>query len=182
MERMEYAALAVAIIALIVALIAKSSTSGVDAKIEDARTDARRRAENTAAEVDEKLEGMRRLMAQMASGAKLTPEMILEGRLWRDASPVEGAKMVAGGGVHVVDVRTPRETAAGFIAGARLIPIDEIESRAAELPKDGKPMLVYCAGGGRSAAACEFLSRQGFANLYNLEGGFQSWSGPTARS
>jgi rhodanese-related sulfurtransferase len=42
-------------------------------------------------------------------------------------------------------------------------------------------MLVYCAGGGRSAAACEFLSRSGFENVFNLEGGFMSWSGPTAR-
>jgi rhodanese-related sulfurtransferase len=180
---MEYAALALAIaaVALIVALIAKSSASSLHGKIEAAQTDARRRSENVSEEVEQKLASLRRLLAQMVAGAKLTPEMVLEGRLWRDASPAEGAKMVASGGVHVIDVRTPQETAAGIIAGAQLIPVDQIESRLKELPKDGKPMLVYCAGGGRSAAACEFLSQQGFENLHNLEGGFMSWSGPTAR-
>lgn len=181
MARMEYAAIAIAAVALILALVAKRSASGLHRKIEDAQSDARRRTENVSEEVEQNLAGLRRLMAQMAAGAKLTPEMVLEGRLWRDASPAEGAKMVAGGGVHVIDVRTPQETAAGIIAGAKLIPVDQVEGRLKELPKDGKPMLVYCAGGGRSAAACEFLSQRGFENLYNLEGGFMSWSGPTAR-
>ena len=178
---MEYAAIAIAVVALIIALVAKGAASGLHRKIEDAQSDARRRIENMSEESEQKLAGMRRLMAQMAAGAKLTPEMVLEGRLWRDASPAEGVKMLSAGGLHVIDVRTPQETAAGIIAGAKLIPVDQIESRIKELPKDGKPMLVYFAGGGRSAAACEFLSQQGFENLYNLEGGFMSWSGPTAR-
>ena len=178
---MEYAALAIAVVALIIALLAKSAASGLQRKIDDAGMDARRRIENASQEIDDKLDNLRRLMAQMAAGAKLTPEMVIDGRLWREASPSEAAKMVASGGIHVIDVRTPQETAAGVIAGAKLIPVDQIESRVKELPKDGKPMLVYCAGGGRSAAACEFLSRNGFENLFNLEGGFMSWSGPTAR-
>jgi rhodanese-related sulfurtransferase len=181
MARMEYAALAVAALAVIIALVARSRAAGLQRKLDDASLDARRRIENAAQENEEKLESLRRLMARMAGGAKLTPEMILEGRLWRDASAAEGARMFATGGLHVIDVRTPQETASGFIAGARLIPVDQIESRVRELPNDGKPMLVYCAGGGRSAAACEFLSRNGFENLFNLEGGFASWSGPIAR-
>jgi rhodanese-related sulfurtransferase len=178
---MEYAAIAIAAVALILALLARGTASGLQRKIEDAQADARRRSENVSQEVEEKLANVRRVMAQMAAGATLTPEMVLEGRLWRAASPAEGAQMFTSGGIHVLDVRTPQETAAGIIAGATLIPVDQIESRMEELPKDGKPMLVYCAGGGRSAAACEFLSQQGFENLYNLEGGFMSWSGPTAR-
>lgn len=178
---MEYAALAIAVIALIVALVAKSTASGLKRNIEEAQTDARRRAENVSSEVDGKLENMRRLMSRIAAGAKLTPEMILEGRLWRDASASEGAQMLANGNVRVVDVRTAQETAQGIIAGAQLIPIDELEGRLRELPKDGKAMLVYCAGGGRSASACEFLSAQGYEDLHNLEGGFGAWRGPTAK-
>jgi rhodanese-related sulfurtransferase len=41
--------------------------------------------------------------------------------------------------------------------------------------------LIYCAGGGRSAAACEFLASKGYTNLHNLEGGFGAWQGPRAR-
>ena len=181
MSRMEYAAIAVAALALLVALAARAQAAGLRRKLDDASLDARRRIENAAQENAEKLESLRRLMAQMAGGVELTPEMVLEGRSWRDASPAEGARMLAAGGIHVIDVRTPQETASGFIAGARLIPVDQLESRVSELPKDGKPMLVYCAGGGRSAAACEFLSHNGFENLFNLEGGFGSWSGPVAR-
>ena len=50
-----------------------------------------------------------------------------------------------------------------------------------EIPRDGKPTLLYCAAGGRSAAACELLSSLGYVGLINLQGGFSSWSGPTER-
>ena len=76
---------------------------------------------------------------------------------------------------------TPTETAAGIIPGATLIPVDELERRAGELQREGLPMLVYCAMGGRSAAACELLSRAGFDGLMNLEGGFSSWAGARER-
>jgi len=60
--------------------------------------------------------------------------------------------------------------------------VQMLEERWKEIPKDGRKTLVYCAGGERSAAACEFLSRQGYENLYNLAGGFHAWSGPTAKA
>ena len=178
---MIYASLAIAVVALLVALAARSSASGMRNELEETRAEARRRAENSAHDAEEKIAALRRMLAQIAAGAKLTPEMIREGRLWHEAPPAEGARMVAGGGVRVVDVRTPQETSLGIIPGALLIPVDELESRCKELPRDGRKTLVYCAGGGRSAAACEFLSAQGYEELYNLEGGFQSWSGPTAK-
>ena len=78
-------------------------------------------------------------------------------------------------------MRTPGEVAAGKIPGALHIPIDDLEARRAEIARDDRTKLVYCAGGGRSAAACEFLSSQGWTNLLNLEGGFQSWTGPVER-
>jgi rhodanese-related sulfurtransferase len=88
---------------------------------------------------------------------------------------------VQSGDVRVLDVRTPAETTHGIIPGAALIPVDQLEDRWKEIPKDKKQLLVYCAGGGRSAAACEFLSQQGYDSVFNLEGGFSSWTGPTAR-
>ena len=53
----------------------------------------------------------------------------------------------------------------------------EIEERKRELPTDGRAMLVYCAAGGRSAAVCDHLSKEGFDNLHNLTGGFGAWPG-----
>ena len=178
---MEYVALAIAVLALIVALAARSKASGLAQAVEDAKTDARRRTENLSEETEEKIQDVRRLMSRMAGGAKLSPAMVLEGRLWSEASPDEGKRMVAQGGARILDVRTPQETARGIIPGATLIPVQEIEQRWKEIPKDGKAILVYCAGGERSASACEFLSRQGYDNLHNLAGGFTSWSGPSAK-
>jgi rhodanese-related sulfurtransferase len=178
----DYAALAIALLALVVALVAKSTASRLRQGIEDARTDARRRAENLQEETREEIERLRRTVSRIAAGEKLSAEMVLEGRLWREASPEDGKRMVAEGGVRIVDVRTPQETSRGIIPGAILIPVQEIEARWKEIPRDGKKTLVYCAGGERSAAACEFLSRQGYSDLFNLGGGFMSWSGPTGKA
>jgi rhodanese-related sulfurtransferase len=177
----EYAALGLALIAIVIAWTARSGASKPAQAIEDAKADARRRCENVKEELTEEIATLRRTVAKMAAGEKLSPEMVLEGRLWRDAGPDQGAAMVAAGGVRLLDVRTQQETAQGIIPGAILIPVQELEERFREIPKDGKTMLVYCAGGTRSAAACEFLSRQGYEGLHNLAGGFTSWGGPTAR-
>jgi len=178
---MEIAALVAAVLALVVALTARARASGLEKQIEEARDDARRRVENAQAASEQSLETVRRTLAGMARGEKLDPEMILEGRLWREAGAREAAELVARGGVRVVDVRTPQETAAGIIPGALLIPIDELEGRVREIDKDGRTTLVYCAGGSRSAAACEFLSARGHENLINLAGGFGGWTGPRAK-
>ena len=101
--------------------------------------------------------------------------------MWREADTREAVELVSGGKVRIVDVRTPQETASGIIPGALLIPVDQLEARAGEIARDGRTTLVYCAGGSRSAAACEFLSTQGHENLINLSGGFGAWNGPRAK-
>ena len=176
---MEYAAIALAVLAFFLALAARARASGLASGIEDARADARRAAENAREETRQEVEGLRRIVSRLAAGEKLSAEMVLEGRVWREASIDEGRRMVAGGGLRILDVRTPQETARGILPGAVRIPIQEIEQRFEEIPRDGRPTLIYCAGGQRSAAACEFLSQKGYENLFNLTGGFLSWSGPT---
>src|SRR5439155_1133165 len=41
-----------------------------------------------------------------------------------------------------------------------------------------EPILIHCAAGGRSVAACETLGRRGYTGLLNLVGGFHAWCGP----
>ncbi len=180
MARMEIAALAVAAVALLVAWIALRRASGLSRAIEDAQADARRRAENLMTEVEQRLETDRKLLAEVAAGHKLDREQILEGRLWREIGAREAADLVARKAVRVLDVRTPQETALGVIAGAQIIPVEQLEQRQREVVKGGLPILVYCAAGARSAAACELLSAAGHEGLMNLSGGFQSWNGPRA--
>lgn len=172
---MEYAALGLAALALIVALVALARAAARPA----AAAPGPPRSERVES-LEQELVAQRRMLAALAGGAKLTPEMVLEGRLWQDVDATRAAALVAAGGACVIDVRTPFETQAGVIPGALLIPVDELPARAREIPRDGRPKLVYCAAGARSAAACEYLSEQGFVELYNLENGFAAWNGPRA--
>ena len=77
--------------------------------------------------------------------------------------------------LYLLDVRSPGEYQLARLEGARLIPIDQLSRRIAELPKD-RPILVYCAVGSRSAQAVNYLARQGYPELYNLRGGIYAWA------
>ena len=76
---------------------------------------------------------------------------------------------------QAVDVREPDEYAVGHIPGAKLLPLGEVMSRAAEvLPDKDAPWLVYCRTGRRSADAVQKLDALGYTNIYDL-GGILSW-------
>ncbi len=79
----------------------------------------------------------------------------------------EAAAMLEQGGL-VLDVRSRREWEAGHCADSLLMPVDELQARLGELPKDA-PILVCCAVGGRAKAVAEFLRAQGF-QAHNLGG------------
>jgi len=74
----------------------------------------------------------------------------------------------------MLDVRTPEEYAKGHIKGAVLIPVQVLEARLAEVPKD-KQVYVYCHSGVRSAKASKLLAKHGFSNIENVLGGFEAW-------
>ncbi|NJC88649.1 MAG: rhodanese-like domain-containing protein [Desulfuromonas sp.] len=77
--------------------------------------------------------------------------------------------------VYLLDVRTPQEYQQGHLAGAHLIPIDQVAQRLGELPGN-RPILVYCAVGSRSAQVFNFLARRGYPEVYNLDGGIVGWA------
>jgi len=80
---------------------------------------------------------------------------------------------------QLLDVRQPAEYEQGHLSGARLIPLKELPERLGELTPD-HPVLAYCAVGGRSRAAAQYLSGQGFNQVYNLSGGIKAWQGRQA--
>jgi len=77
----------------------------------------------------------------------------------------------------VVDVRGPHEYDGplGHIAGAQLLPLPELEGRAREIPV-GRPLLLVCRSGARSARACERLAGLGIGPAINLAGGMIAWN------
>jgi sulfur-carrier protein adenylyltransferase/sulfurtransferase len=84
-------------------------------------------------------------------------------------------KMDAGDVVALIDVREPFEFEIARIDGARLIPLRELPERLDELPRDGE-MVIHCHSGMRSAEAVRLLRGKGFTQVYNLDGGIDSWS------
>ena len=122
------------------------------------------------------INGMKTVLKVMAAGGNVTADMVEEGKPFSDISAADAVKFLKENpDTVVVDVRTNSEFQSGHIPGARLIPVDEIENRLTEVPKDAKHLLVTCQGGARSAAACQFLSEKGYTNLLNMYDGMGGW-------
>jgi rhodanese-related sulfurtransferase len=76
-------------------------------------------------------------------------------------------------GAFVIDVREVSEYVAGHVPGARLIPMGQLASEAAKLPRD-RPVYVICATGNRSLVAADLLGRTGVDAL-SVAGGTAAW-------
>jgi adenylyltransferase/sulfurtransferase len=88
----------------------------------------------------------------------------------------EASQLLSGPNPPVlIDVREPDEYAVCRIEGARLIPMNTVPARLAEIPRD-VPVLVQCHHGGRSMKVTQFLRAKGFAHVSNLKGGIEAWS------
>ncbi len=94
--------------------------------------------------------------------------------VWFRVRAREAKRLIAEEGASLIDVRTEGEFARGHIDGAKNIPVQEIAVRAKkEIPR-GKPVVVYCASGMRSAMAVGALRRAGFEKVVNL-GPMSAW-------
>lgn len=83
-------------------------------------------------------------------------------------------KMDSGDDFMLLDVREEFEYHISNIDGT-LIPLDQLPERLGEIDTD-REIVVMCRTGGRSAKACEFLSKNGAENIFNLKGGVNAWA------
>lgn len=138
----------------------------------------------TARQQAESLAILRLQLAQLAAGQAPDETLIQTGRLYHQVSAQEAQKMVEPESsdpspLVIVDVRSQQEFEKSHIPGAKHLPLEQLETRFQnEMPRDVDKILVYCAQGERSRLACDFLSRQGYANLVAMHDGFQNWTGP----
>lgn len=65
----------------------------------------------------------------------------------------------------ILDVRLPSEVATGQLPGTKSIPLDELEQRLSELPKD-KKIIIHCVTGTRAEMAYTILKKNGFDAKY----------------
>ena len=77
---------------------------------------------------------------------------------------------------QLIDVREPKEFEAGHILGARNIPYSQFRQRFKEIRPD-KPVYLYDHNGGKSSRAAMFLKKRDYTQLYQLQGGFRTWTG-----
>ena len=80
------------------------------------------------------------------------------------------------GTVVFLDVREPKETNLGTVAGAVLCPLDLLRERVESLVPKDTAVVVYCAGGSRSALATDAMQQMGYKSAVSLAGGFREWA------
>lgn len=75
----------------------------------------------------------------------------------------------------ILDIREKEELDLGYIEGSVHIPLDDLRDRRNELDQS-KNIVVYCAIGVRGYIASRILMQNGFENVYNLNGGYTTYS------
>ena len=77
--------------------------------------------------------------------------------------------------VAVVDVREDREWNLGHLPGALHMSRGTLEGKIEQtIPRD-RQVVLYCAGGNRSALAADMLRQMGYTNVSSMSGGFKAW-------
>ena len=88
----------------------------------------------------------------------------------------EAQRRIAEGGVVVLDVREPDEFEQGALPGVLHIPRGHLEAQIeGRITDKDSPVIVYCAGGVRSAFATQTLGEMGYTNVVSMDGGFGKW-------
>lgn len=115
-------------------------------------------------------------IAALAVGAATLLAACSSGSSAKKVDAAEFSKVVATSGVVVLDVRTPTEFASGHIANAVNINFEDpnFDENVSYLAKD-VTYAVYCRSGNRSGKATSVMSKLGFTNIYDLNGGVIDW-------
>src|SRR5262245_48835146 len=94
----------------------------------------------------------------------------------REVDPATAEEQIAQKNTVVLDVREPDEYDQGALPGAIHIPRGHLESQIeGRVPDRDLPVVVYCAGGVRSAFAARTLQDLGYTDVVSMIGGFGRW-------
>ena len=94
----------------------------------------------------------------------------------REVDTAGAQQLIDEAGALALDVREADEYEQGALPGAVHIPRGFLEFQAdAKLADKGAPVVVYCAGGARSAFAAKTLGDLGYGNVVSMAGGFGKW-------
>ncbi|HVE79829.1 MAG TPA: rhodanese-like domain-containing protein [Gemmatimonadaceae bacterium] len=108
---------------------------------------------------------------------KSAAELIAEAKTRiREVTPRDVKAMLdRGDRVTLVDVREDREWNLGHLPGAQHMSRGTVEGKIeVAVPREAK-VVLYCAGGNRSALAADMLRQMGYADVASMSGGFKGW-------
>jgi rhodanese-related sulfurtransferase len=112
-----------------------------------------------------------------APASTQSPATVAATKVPKNVTPDEAEKLInLRKDLVILDVRTADEFASGHIKGAKNISFldDDFEQKLKEV--EGKPVLVHCASGGRSAKAVKQMLGKEFPELYHMNGGMKAWT------
>ena len=94
--------------------------------------------------------------------------------MFKELDPHKEQEMVEEGSVNVIDIRDPGSYSAGHIPSAVSLNDTNVKEFIESTDKE-KPLIVYCYHGISSRGAAEYLSQNGFKEVYSMTGGFEAW-------
>jgi hydroxyacylglutathione hydrolase len=92
----------------------------------------------------------------------------------RGSAPMVAEELAGVDPPLLLDIRNPREWATKHIGGSLNVPLNHLQERIAEIPRDRR-IAVHCAGGYRSSIAASILHQYGITNLVEMAGGLAAW-------
>jgi molybdopterin/thiamine biosynthesis adenylyltransferase/rhodanese-related sulfurtransferase len=94
----------------------------------------------------------------------------------REVDTAEAEQEIAKKGVVLLDVREPDEFDQGAIPGSIHIPRGHLESQVeSKITDKSAPVVIFCAGGTRSAFAADTMTQLGYTDVVSVAGGFNKW-------
>ena len=94
--------------------------------------------------------------------------------MFKEINPHLVQEMIEDGAVNVVYIRDTGSYASGHIPNAVSLNDQNVKEYIETTDKE-TPLVVYCYHGNSSRGAAEYLSQQGFKEVYSMTGGFDAW-------
>ena len=113
------------------------------------------------------------LLVALTSGGALLLPVLMQGK---GLNPAEAVLLMNREKAMVIDVCEPGEFAAGHIAGARNVPLAQLEAQLPGVVKNkATPVILVCQAGVRSGRALAVVRKLGYENAQSLAGGLKAW-------
>lgn len=114
----------------------------------------------------------------VVSGGMLLWPVLRSGAGSGALNPTDAVQLINREKAVVVDVCSPEEYAAGHVAGAKNVPLADLESRLPAVVKNkALPVILVCASGVRSKRAVAVARKLGYEKAQGLSGGLAAWRG-----